>query len=641
MLDLKLFEFVPVFPETQDHPAKLCVIVRQKADPVAGWFVPVRHTMDAAVYLGALCDAEGRPRRWVEIWVQSIGSHGGRKPDAMHNNASLDQRWRRWAGALLDENPESIHAGPWQETHPLPTYFNPDTRQMVHPADPTEGRAWQVCTDDFFLRKAGLPAYSGTTHRLLHIPGASREPLFVSADPAATPIARTRAASRELGFDPSWVPFNPEGGLLLFRSFEAYSLRQFKAILEGHRLDAVNLEADGLLHPDVAPTLRTTGYLENGHGLLFGGRRGRAGRALEVFLLKTLLFTEVIERVARAAKAGGAPFLNLHVSDVRVDLQSEYSRLPACWGFRTAVTRSPESLPVEIAVGGYRMFQPVGPVVSSEYRPKQLSAAYSGQGTVRIRDVRSDPGDVLVAEGTLADIEARRASRHDLLRLVLPVRGQGLVVHARILSDQQMASDELRFETLPQASRPDLKESLLSIRGAPLESVAYQFQPVASSPCDLYSCAILGLEILIDPTRVRLPLAVDEFLSFVRQLGLEKAEMALATRRGRVLTAEPRFTKSLGPQNLGASQSPSAEDESLIPPELWWSYIEILARMIPGGMPDAWARDFGDVNPAALESCFKAPLEELGQLSERIRSIAFSDWTHNQEVIRILDQLAL
>jgi hypothetical protein len=641
MLDLNLFEFVPVFPDTQDHPAKLCVIVRQTPDPVAGWFVPVRHTMDAAVYLGALCDAEKRPRRWVEIWVQSIGSHGGRKPDPLHNNASLDQRWRRWAGALLDENPECIHAGPWQETHPLPTYFKPDAREMVHPAHPDEGRAWQLCTDDFVLRKAGLPGYSGTTQRLLHIPGGAQESVFVSADPGAAPIPRTRPPGKELGFDPSWIPFNPEGGLMLFRTFEAYSLRQFKAILEGHRLDAVNLEADGLLHPEVAPTLRTTGYLENGHGLLFAGRRGRAGRALEVFLLKTLLFAEVVERVARAAKAGGAPFLNLHASDVRVDLQSESRRLPACWSFRTAVTRSPESLPVEIAVGGYRMFQPVGPVVGSEYRPKILSAAYSGLGTVRIRDVRTDPGDALVAEGTLADIEARRASRHDLLRLVLPVRGQGLVVHARILSDQQMASDELRFETLPQSARTDLKDSLMAIRGAPLESVSYQFQPVASSPCDLYSCAILGLEILIDPSRVRLPLAVDEFLSFVRQLGLEKAEMPLSTRRGRVLSAEPRFSKSLGPQNLGGSQSPSAEDPSLIPAELWWSYVEILARMIPGGMPDSWARDFGDVNPAALESCFKAPLEELAQLSERIRSVAFSDWPQNQEVIRILDQLAL
>lgn len=641
MLDLKLFEFVPVFPDSRNHPAKLCVVVRQKSDPVAGWFVPVRYTMDAAVYLGALCDAEGRPRRWVEIWVQSVGSHGGRKPDPLYNNASLDQRWRRWAGALLEEDSDQIHAGPWQETNPLPTYFKPDTREMIHPADPGEGRAWQICTDDFVLRKAGLPAYSGTTHRLLHIPGSSREAVFVSADPAATPIPKTRAPSRELGFDPAWVPFNPEGGLLLFRSFEAYSLRQFKAILEGHRLDAVNLEADGLLHPDVAPALRITGFLENGHGLLFAGRRGRAGRALEVFLLKTLLFTEVVDRVAQAAKAGGAPFLNLHASDIRVDLRPDSGRLPVCWSFRTAVTRSPESLPVEIAVGGFRMFQPVGPVISSEYRPKQLSAAYSGQGTVRIRDVRTEPGDVLVAEGTLADIEARRASRHDLLRLVLPVRGQGLAVHARILSDQQMASDELRFVTLPQTARADLKDSLMSIRGAPLESVSYQFQPVASSPCDMYSCAILGLEILIDPARVRLPLAVDEFLSFVRQLGLEKAEMPLPTRRARVLNAESRFAKSLGPQNLGASQSQSAEDESLIPPELWWAYVEILARMIPGGMPDAWSRDFGDVNPAALESCFKAPLEELGRLCERIRSVTFSDWTHNQEVIQILDRLPL
>lgn len=640
MLDLKLFTLVPVFPGTEDQPATLCVVVRHKPDPVAGWFVPVRHTMDASVYLGALCDARLRPRQWIEVWVQTVGSHGGRRPDAGLNNSALDRRWTEWGEALMEEGPESIHGGPWQEVHPRPLYFMPELRRMIHPAELGAGQLWELCTDDQVLRRAGLPAYAGTVQRLLHLPDPGRDPVFLTADPASTPVSRTQAPSRDHGFDPAWVPFNPEGGLMLFRSLETYSLRQFKAVLEGHRLDAVNLESDGLLHPDVAPTLRSTGYLENGHGLLFAGRRGSAGRVLEVFLLKTLLFAEVVERVAAGIKAGSAPYLNLHASDFRVGLNTEAHRLPVCWSFRTSLSRSPESLPVEITGGSHRIFQPVGPVLASEYRPRQLSSAYSGTGTVRIRDVRTDPGDLLVAEGTLADLGTRRASRSDLLQLVIPVRGSRCILHARILSDQQMSSDELRFETLPQPFRADVNEALTAVRGVPLESVAYQFQPVASSPADLYSCAILGLEILIDPTRVRLPLAVDEFLSFARQLAVAKVDLPLSTRRAEVLAAEPRFVKSLGPQNVGGANPPSKDAESLVPVELWWTYLEILARMLPGELPDAWARDLGDVNPAALESCFKGVREELSQLSERIRSVLFSDWTQNQEVVRILEKIA-
>ncbi len=636
MLDLSLFTFAPVFPGSEEHPATLCVLARNKPDPVAGWFVPVRHTMDASVYLGALCDGQSRPRHWIEIWVQSVGAHGGRRPDPQMNNASLDQRWKMWAAALQEESAESLHAGPWQEIHPRPTYFSIDLRKMIHPTDLKEGRHWELCTDDFVLRKAGLPAFSGTTGRFLHVPSAVADPVFLTADTTVPPAPRTRTPDKEFGFDPAWIPFNPEGGLMLFRALEPYSLRQFKAILEGHHLEAANLESDTLILPEIAPTLRVKGYLQNGHGLMFSGRRGKAGRCLELFLLKTLLFGEVVEQVAFGVKSSGAPYLNLHANDFRVTLGAGGSRLPVCWSFRTALVRSAESLAIEITGGRNRMFQPVGPVLGSEYRPKQFSAPHAGQGTVRIRDVRVDPGDLLVVEGTLADIEASRARRSDLLQLALPVRGQRWILHARVLSDQQLASGELRFETLGQPVRAELRDALTAVRGAPLEAVAFQFQPVASSPCDLYSCAILGLEILLDPTRVRLPLAVDEFLSFARQVALEDPTLPLPTRRAKVLGAEPRFQTSLGPQNLGGQDLTPEDAQAVIPAELWWLYFDSLLRMLPGELPDAWARDLGDVNPAALDTCFHGSREELSDLAERIRGVVFSDWPQNREVLEIL-----
>lgn len=603
--------------------------------------MPVRHTLDAAVYLGALCDADLRPRQWLEVWIQSVGMHGGRKLEGMHTNASLDQRWKRWAGALLEEDPEAVHSGPWQEAHPKPLYYAPSEKAMVHPQLPGDGLTWQLCTDDLVLRKAGLPAFSSTLQRILHAV-APGETHFCAADPQATPGPRLKAPDAAMGFGAGWVPVNPEGGLMLFRTFETYTLRQFKAVLEGHRLDAVNLDADGFLHPEVAPILRTTGYVENRHGFLFSGRRGQHGRALEVFLLKTILFQEVVTSVSRCCAAAGVPFLSLHSSDFRVDMAGRSDRFPAFWSFRTALTRSPDSLPVEIAAGGYRLFQPSAPVQGSEYRPKQLSSGYKGYGTVRLREARDEGADTVILEGTLADIETRRAQRNDLLRLVLPVRGQGMGIHARILSDQQMASDELRFASLPIPVRTDLREALRAVCGAPLESVPFEFQPVASSPCDLYSCAVLGLEILLDPGRVRLALAVDEFLSLVRQVGLEDAKLPLSVRRDRVLAAEPRFLKSLGPQNLlMGSGGGGDEDRPLIPAALWWAYIDAVIRMIPGGVPDGWSRDLGDVNPSTLDACFRGAQEELSGLAEAIRSVLFSDWAQNQEVIQILDQIGV
>ena len=46
-----------------EAPLRLCVLVRQTPDPVAGHFVLLRDLHDALVYLGCVADAAGKYKR--------------------------------------------------------------------------------------------------------------------------------------------------------------------------------------------------------------------------------------------------------------------------------------------------------------------------------------------------------------------------------------------------------------------------------------------------------------------------------------------------------------------------------------------------------------------------------------------------
>ena len=170
--------------------------------------------------------------------------------------------------------------------------------------------------------------------------------------------------------------------------------------------------------------------------------------------------------------------------------------------------------------------------------------------------------------------------------------------------------------------------------------MAFKVLPVASSPCDLYSLAVIGLEILIDAQKVSLAVALDECLSLAREVARQDRLLPVAQRRARVLEIEPRFWDSLGPQNLCREPLDREAACALVPAELWWGCFDVLVRMLPGVDPAAWARDLGDANPFALESCFPEALQELSALVERTRSLLFVDWTANRETRKIIDELS-
>src|SRR5436190_11143343 len=49
---------VPLRAEDESSPLRVCVVVRDPSDPVAGPFVLLRATADVAIYLGCVTDAQ-------------------------------------------------------------------------------------------------------------------------------------------------------------------------------------------------------------------------------------------------------------------------------------------------------------------------------------------------------------------------------------------------------------------------------------------------------------------------------------------------------------------------------------------------------------------------------------------------------
>src|SRR5258708_24419544 len=82
--------------KSQSTPVRLCVLVRQTPDAVAGSFILLRDLHDALVYLGCLTDAGGRVLQWIEVWVQNVDGLEASLPAYREafSNFALDERWR-------------------------------------------------------------------------------------------------------------------------------------------------------------------------------------------------------------------------------------------------------------------------------------------------------------------------------------------------------------------------------------------------------------------------------------------------------------------------------------------------------------------------------------------------------------------
>ena len=220
--------------EADHSPAwGMAILVRQNPDG-SSELVMLNNLPDARAYLGCLLDGRGMVRLWLEIWVQNLEGFFATDADfeGQFSSEQMDRRWQRHWQASRRMAPEVVlFEALDDQAHPL--YIEVGTGRAIRPTAP-DGMPWSLCRDDQRLSAVGLPRYSGSTWRYLEAPatapGTSR---FVATDKKAPPREAATEPRPELGFDPAWLPVNPQGGQMAARIHAPLDFGDYADLLGG------------------------------------------------------------------------------------------------------------------------------------------------------------------------------------------------------------------------------------------------------------------------------------------------------------------------------------------------------------------------------------------------------------------------
>jgi hypothetical protein len=626
----KGYHAVPISEADKNSALRLCAIVREAPDPVAGVFLLLRDTLEASVYLGALLDAGGYVHHWIELWIQNINNlevtlEGHRE---FFTNHVLDERWKRRAAFLSRLDRFDKIEMSFETVHPLPIYFDLTVSGPVTPKDAASSSPWELCLDDRLLEQHGLPRYSTSLARYLYLRNASKPP-FLPVATACPENDATQQTKQTLG---PRVPLNRDGGLMMARKFAPLSFETYVDLIGGQPWKGLEEGSKVFKLAGVYRTLQNADVIQQGGGHLFLGKRGRAGRLIESFYLKLDLLLQAFRLVREFVRDEQLPFLNLSADSFRVRLAETSQNLPFLWTAKVTLSALGSAFALPIEASDARYFLAPGVNTTSIYSPITPTAAVSAAGAVRIRKVHSQDDDTFVLEGTISTQERIAISQTDLLWLRLTLSSGRVDFYANLT--EGLAHGERRFRTLPQRLPEHIGLAIRSAEGIRFPNAPFETLPMKSSPCDLHSLATIGIRTLLVNDENTLPVALDEVFSLAQAVAADAQEgFDISMRLRHICATDPRWSASLGPQRLLNPQS-LAPEESLayLPAELWWDAIALLIQCFPGLIPGAFCADFGAAPPLALHSVFDPAIEALERLSLRARSVLFVDWQYNAEI---------
>jgi hypothetical protein len=625
------FAVVPVNDAGEKSPLRLGVFVREKADPAAGQLVMLRDLQDARVYLGCVVDSAGHVREWVELWVQNIDGLASGLPALRESasNSSLDSRWKEQFEIFQELNPSAVLRTGWESTHPRPALLG---LPNASPPGTDNGSVWELCCNDQLLEASGLPLFSTSLARYLHQPAAGAKTQFVPVTAGAPENASTRPLAGVMAEAGRTVNLNGQAGFMMVMRFSPLALEEYVDLLGGKSWP-------GLLHgkklvplPGVYRLLTDSTQVRQDGSHLFLGRHGQAGNFVEVFHLKLQLLADALQQTRAFVQRLQLPFLNLGADSFRVGLNEVGTGLPILWTAKCALVKPGNAFALPIETSEFKYFIPGRNTGTSIYQPEGLGARSQGNGSVRIRKVMPEQGRVSL-EGTLVVQEPLTASAHDLLWLRLPLPSGRVDLYGRVSPADGAAQGEIRFRTVPQKLPDAVVETLRGAEGVPFARSPFEVIPLLSSPCDLYAFGVIAVRALLVDEKNTLALALDEVMSFARQLAAEhKGGTLLSARVKTILERDARYAASLGPHHLNYAGMAAGQALQLMPVELWCDTLGLIVSMFPGVGPDSVCRDFGDVPPLALETVFNRPLEEMEKLVVRSRSLIVNDWSSNLEI---------
>jgi hypothetical protein len=629
------FAAIPLSQSDEKSPLRLCVLLREKPDPAAGPLVTLRDLHDARVYLGCVTDAAGHLREWLELWVQNTDGLDSSLPAFRESfsNASLDARWLGQVAAFQELNPPLLLRTGWESAHPRPLFLDlPKAAPAGSPGKEPE-HPWELCRDDQLLQAAALPAYSTSLFRYLHQPAAGAKTQFVPVTAGAPENSATRPLAGVMAEAGRPVNLNGQAGYMMVMSFSPLGLEDYLDLLGGKSWAGLTHGKRPLPLSGAYRGLMDSAQAQQDASHLFLGRRGRAGRLLETFHLKLQLLADVLRQTRAFVQKRQLPFLNLGADSFRVSLKEIGAGLPVLWTAQCSLVKPGNAFELPVETSEFKYFIQAGNPGASIYLPEGLGARWQGAGSVRIRKVLPPEHGRVSLEGTLLVQESLPASPHDLLWLRLPLPSGRVDLYGHVSAADGLAQGEVRFRTVPQKLPDSVIETLRGAEGVPFARSPFEVVPLLSSPCDLYSFGVIAVRALLVDEKNTLAVALDEIMSFARQLAAERnAETPLGTRVRTILERDERYAASLGPHHLNREGLPAEQALQLMPPALWHDTLGLIASLFPGLGPDSVCRDFGDAPPLALETVFNRPLEELEKLLLRSRSLIVTDWSSNQEI---------
>jgi len=645
---------VALTPDAKAAPIRVAVLVRRQPDPVVGHFVVLRDTVDAQVLLGCLVDGAGQVHQWLEIWIQNVENLARAVPTVREaaTNPILDERFMRHVKAFENLDRALLIRTPWETTHPAPLFVDTATMEPVHPGE-SAGGPRALCQDDALLTQKNLPAFTKSIHRYLCVPGDPGSPLIpVTAD--APTNSNTVALTEITGPNPTWIPLNPGGGLMMLRLASPIAFEPYVDMLAGGTWNGI-LSGRSALHLDGLPDTQESGEtssVEEGAGRLFMGAHGKAGRFAETFHLKLRLLADAVTSVRTMTAATQRPVLNLTGSSFQIRLAhpgagklSEVMGLPLLWTAQATLVDPGDAIALAIEATESQYFLRAANAPTTVYQPATISKSVQGRGSVRIRKLLPEAAGATLLEGTFATQEKMEPARSDLLWLRLNVAAGRIDLYGHVEKDAALAAGEWRFRTIRQRFSEAAAAQLKAAEGVPIQDVPFEIVPLLSTPCDLYALAVLAIRTLLVNPQTTLAVAVDEVLSLARQIASEhKADVPLGQRIRAVFERDARFITSLGPNRLARDEMTPAEAFDLVAPELWLDTLAAIVRMLPGIGPDSICRDFGDDRAGGarggLHKAFDATLVDLESLLLRSRSLIVIDWRFNREIHAVLRQFS-
>ncbi len=630
---------VPITEDQKLSVLKICILVRPEPDPAGGRLVVLRNTVDAKIFLGCIVDASAQVLDWLDLWMQNSGTLINTPAASRLNlsNATLDDRWNKQFRAFEQLDASATVKTGMESSNPLPTLIDISAGCPVHPMDPESVTPWKLCTDEGLLQQNGLPCYSSSLHRYLYVPASGSATKFVPVTPGAPANESTKPLSEICADDANTIPFNMAAGLMLVKKHDPIYLETYIDILSGISWDGLKHGRSILDFGEQINALRKDETTLTNDGRLFLETCGRHGRLIETLHLKLRLLADVISSVHTMVCNLQRPLLNIGPESWQVKLGEVGRGLPFLWTAKAVLSDPGDAIPLAIEDTNLQYYLPSPVAGTSIYRPLVSSVPTKGRASLRIRSVLTETNDTTVVEGTFTTQERIEIASHDIVWLRINLACGDVDLYAHLESDSAMASGEWRFRTVAQNLQHtgDIKAA----EGVPMPEVQFEIIPLLSSPCDLYSLAVLAIRIFLVDNTNSLPVVLDETLSLMREIEAHFDEnVSIEERIGDLFSKDNRWIESLGPQHLTFDEVASDEIFGIIPSEIWWVVLKIIMKMLPGLGPDSECRDYGDAQPGGLHKVFERTMDDIDKLILKTRSLIVSDWESNREISAVIQK---